>query len=260
GTDEDTIIDVICTHCNYERQEIKKMYKTMYGQDLVDDLKGDLSGTKEHILVEILCTRSNYQIEMIREEHRKFFRKDIDDDIRGDTSGDFQLLLIGLLQGNRSEEGEINKELVQKDAKDIYEAGTKRFGTDEATFNKILILRSRTHLHAVFEAYAKLDKKGIIGAITSETSGSYRSALLAIVNCINDPLDYFATSFHDCIKGIGTKDKVLMQLVVSHSELDLKDIGEKYLKKYGKGLSTVISNDTSGDYRKLLVRLTNIPA
>lgn len=36
------------------------------------------------------------------------------------------------------------------------------------------------------------------------------------------------------------------------------DIGQTYLKKYHKGLSRAIHDDTSGDYRKLLVRLTNL--
>lgn len=32
GTDENAIIEVLAGHINYERQEIKKMYKTMFGQ------------------------------------------------------------------------------------------------------------------------------------------------------------------------------------------------------------------------------------
>lgn len=32
GTDENAIIEVLAGHINNERQEIKKMYKTMFGQ------------------------------------------------------------------------------------------------------------------------------------------------------------------------------------------------------------------------------------
>lgn len=32
GTDENAIIEVLAGNINHERQEIKKMYKTMFGQ------------------------------------------------------------------------------------------------------------------------------------------------------------------------------------------------------------------------------------
>lgn len=38
-------------------------------------------------------------------------------------------------------------------------------------------------------------------------------------------------------------------------QIDLKDIGDVYLKKYGESLALAIKEDTSGDYGKLLVRL-----
>lgn len=42
-------------------------------------------------------------------------------------------------------------------------------------------------------------------------------------------------------------------------QIDLKDIAETYLEKYHVGLSRAVHEDTSGDYRKLLTRLTNLP-
>ena len=46
--------------------------------------------------------------------------------------------------------------------------------------------------------------------------------------------------------------------VYGQFQVDLKDIGAAYLQKYHVGLSKDIHDDTSGDYRKLLVRLTNM--
>lgn len=284
GTDENAIIEVLAGHINYERQEIKKMYKTMFGQDLVDDIKGDLSGlfeklclyllmpsrmfdayclrqameglgTDEGRLIEILCSKTNGEIQSIKEEYQKFYNRSLEDDVRSDTSGHFQHILISLLQANRSEEQEIDDAKVHKDAKDLYEAGENRIGTQTSVFNSILASRSPPHLKAVFEHYRKLSQMDIEGAINDETSGNLCKAFLAVVKYIKDPMDYYAECINKCIKGLGTNDERLMQLIVSRCEIDLKDIGEAYLKKYGESLPLAIKGDTSGDYGKLLVKL-----
>ena len=53
-------------------------------------------------------------------------------------------------------------------------------GTDEETFNVILVTQNPAQLQAIMAEYDKLSKKGLIKAIESETSGDYRQALLAI--------------------------------------------------------------------------------
>ena len=54
----------------------------------------------------------------------KGFKTNIEKDIVGDTSGDFKYLLIGILQGNRSEEQEIDAALVEQDVKELHKVGT----------------------------------------------------------------------------------------------------------------------------------------
>ena len=39
------------------------------------------------------------------------------------------------------------------------------------------------------------------------------------VRCIKDPLEYYADCIHKCIKGLGTNDQRLMELVVAHCEV-----------------------------------------
>lgn len=166
--------------------------------------------------------------------------------------------MVSLLQGSRIEDPTVDEQLVTKDVQDLLEAGVGQVGTDESVFNRILVLRSIPHLHAVFQQYRSKDQRGIQDVIRSEFSGDIREGLLAIVGYIQDPLTYFADCFHAAMKGAGTDDERLIQLVVSHCETDLKDIATTFLQKYHVGLSRAIDDETSGDYRKLMVRLTNI--
>ncbi|XP_064605916.1 annexin A5-like [Liolophura sinensis] len=283
GTDENVIIDVLSNHCNSERQMIKSMYKTMYGRVIIHDLQDELSGhfetlclyflmpsrnfdahclylamkslgTKESTLIEILVSRTPSQLEEIRENYRKNYGHELEAAIKGETSGDLERVLVSLLQGQRSQEPEIDVELVKKDAEDLYNAGEgNRMGTDETVFNKILVNRSMGHLRRTFEEYRKLDDQDIEGAVAAETSGNLKRAFLAIVRFVRSPLEYFAECFHESFKGSGTDDERLMQLVVSHSEVDMKDIKRVYAEKYSQTLYSAIKGETSGDYRKLLL-------
>lgn len=57
------------------------------------------------------------------------------------------------------------------------------------------------------------------------------------------------------MQGLGTKDKLLIRMVVLRSEIDMMDIKMEFQKMYKKSLESFIKSDCSGDYKKGLLCL-----
>ena len=68
--------------------------------------------------------------------------KKLEESIVSETSGHLKRLLVALLQANRPEGNTIDRRKARNDAKALFEAGEKKFGTDESRFNVILCSRS----------------------------------------------------------------------------------------------------------------------
>ncbi|KAI1236402.1 Annexin A7, partial [Lamprotornis superbus] len=276
GTDEQAIINVVANRSNDQRQKIKAAFKTMYGKDLIKDLKSELSGnveelilalfmpstyydawslrhamkgagTQESVLIEILCTRTNQEIREIVNCYKSEFGRDIEEDIRSDTSGHFERLLISMCQGNRDENQTVDYQKAQEDAQRLYQAGEGRLGTDESCFNMVLASRSFPQLKATVEAYSRIANRDLLSSIDREFSGNVERGLKAIERL------YYS------MKGAGTDDSTLIRIVVTRSEIDLVQIKQMFTQMYQKTLATMIASDTSGDYRKLLLAIMESP-
>uniref|UniRef100_A0A672RA58 Annexin n=1 Tax=Sinocyclocheilus grahami TaxID=75366 RepID=A0A672RA58_SINGR len=284
GTDEQAIINLLGSRSNRQRVPLLVSFKTAYGKDLIKDLKSELSGnfeklvlatlktpaqydayelkeaikgagTDEACLIEILASRSNAEIREINQVFKAENKKSLEESISGDTSGHFRRLLVSLAQGNRDESENVDISLAKQDAQALYQAGENKLGTDESKFNAILCARSKAHLRAVFHEYQHMCGRDIVKSIEREMSGDLESGMLAVVKCIKNTPAYFAERLYKAMKGAGTKDRTLMRIMVTRSEVDMLDIRQEYLKNYGKSLYTAISGDTSGDYKKLLLKL-----
>lgn len=186
GTDESIITHIVSTRCNAQRQDLKRQFKTMYGRDLIEDIKSELSGdykdailacfvspayydakcikkaiyglgTDEEALIEIFMTRTNEQIQEMRAVYGEVARPDkktrntvVEDDIRGDTSGDFKRLLISASQGNRYE---ISRSELEGAVEEILNANGEGTGMFEVNYSKLCDMKkAKTDAHRLFKA------------------------------------------------------------------------------------------------------------
>ncbi|XP_064640662.1 annexin-B12-like isoform X2 [Lineus longissimus] len=284
GTDEKAIIDVLAHRTSAERQKIGQMFKTLYGKDLVKDLKSELgghfedvvvalmmppdeydayecrramkgAGTDENALIEILCTRSNAEVRALKQAFRAVIGRDLEKDLISETSGHFKRLMVSMSNGARSEEPTVNQAKAAQDAKALYEAGEKKWGTDESKFNAVLASQSFQQLRAVFDEYEKISRKTIEQAIKSEMSGDLERGMLTIVKFVRNQPGYFAELLYKSMKGLGTDDKTLIRVIVTRCEVDMVQIKQEFQKQYHKSLESFIKGDCSGHYKRVLIAL-----
>ncbi|BFZ03025.1 hypothetical protein BsWGS_06064 [Bradybaena similaris] len=284
GTDEKAIISILGNRSCEQRQRIKQMYKTCFGRDLVNDLKSELggrfedaavalmmrpdefdayelrramrgAGTDEAALIEILCTRTNAQIHALTAAYKNMYGRKLEEDIISDTSGHFRKLLVSMSVGGRQENLPVDINKARADAQRLYQAGERRWGTDENTFNMILASQSYEQLRAVFDEYGRVSNHDIEQAIKSEMSGDLSTGMLSIVRMIRNKHGYYADRLYQSMKGLGTDDRTLIRIVVSRCEVDMKQIKAEFQRRYGQTLEAFVRDDISGDYRNLIQSL-----
>uniref|UniRef100_A0A8C4DTG8 Annexin n=1 Tax=Dicentrarchus labrax TaxID=13489 RepID=A0A8C4DTG8_DICLA len=267
GVDENTIIEILVKRSNEQRQQIKEAYQQASGKSLEsalkNALKGDLEdvvlallktpaqydaqqlklamkglGTDEDTLIEILASRNNREILEIKRVYKEGACRQI-------LSNNF---LAGRTEG-------VCEQLIDSDARALYEAGEGRKGKDSSVFIDILLSRSAAHLRKVFERYSKYSKVDVAKAIDLEMKGDIESCLTAVVKCAGSRPAFFAEKLYLAMKGKGTRKAILTRIMVSRSEIDMERIKDEYKKNYGKILYQDILDDTKGDYEKILLAL-----
>lgn len=284
GTDEDKLIGTITSFDNEMRQLIKLKYMSMYGRRLEEDAKSELSGefldavlallmpkdeyearclkttfdgfgTNEQELIELVCTKDGKEIRTMASTYKQIFHRDVDKDLVSETSGYLCNVLRAILSGGRAENHGFDIELVRKEAVELYKAGKGRIGTDEDEFIRILCSRSFPQLLTTFAIYNEWYKVTLADSIESEMSGDLRDACSTIVKCVQNRPAYFADLIHETMKGLGTNEKKLMRLLISRSNVDLKEIKAEYKKKYNKTLYDAVKSELGGDFQKLMLAL-----
>ena len=284
GTDEAALIKICAYRTNSQRQQIKAAYKATFGRDLISDLKSELHGkfedamialfadpieydadqlreamkglgTNEDTLIEIIASRPPHILKAVKDRYQQKYQRDLETDVKKETSGTLQHLLIALLQCNRSVNSSPNVARCAEIAQEIHQAGEAKIGTDESVFNKYFCTLSPMELACVAQQYHKLTGHTILQAIDKEFSGDSKKALRTIVYATLSPSEYFATRVNDAIKGWGTKDHLLIRILITRDEIDMPQIKQYYKQLFGKDMVQAVKSDISGDYQKLMIEL-----
>lgn len=278
------IVEVLCSRTSRQRTEIAKAYKTCYDRELRDEIKrkfhGDFcdllialvtpfkefyceelydaldgSGTNEDKLIQILVTLSNRELFDVGQRYLKNYGRTLETDLKTDLRGNFKKLMVSLANGTRDESNVLDFYEAKLDAAELKRAGNDRWGNDASIFNRIFCLRNFDQIRLLAQEYASVTGYRLEADIKKEFSGDIEDGLLAILIYSNNRSEFFARCLFKSMAGVGTDDKSLIRLVVSRAEVDMIDIKEEFERKYEKSLKSFIKSDTSGHYRKALMKL-----
>lgn len=229
-------------------------------------------GTDEATLINVLARRTNYERQEIRNTYDSMYKKTLWDAIRGDTCGDFRRVLCELIL-----------DTPYLLAKSLYHA-MKGLGTKERVLIEILSTLSNDEMRSVSKAYMEVlkdegvddDKRSLLTDIRNDTSGDFEYALLCLVKAERDEIPTLqlkaipekgvqtvvneelsvadAKELHTCGVGrVGTNEKRITRVICNRTSFQLKATVETYARLFGRSLIDDLKAETSGDYKKLLV-------
>uniref|UniRef100_A0A8C1YVI0 Annexin n=1 Tax=Cyprinus carpio TaxID=7962 RepID=A0A8C1YVI0_CYPCA len=164
------------------------------------------------------------------------------------------ILVLYFLQATR---GSV-KPFVNFNAKhdaEVLRKAMKGIGTDEDAILMLLAARSNAQRQEIKAAYKKAFGKDLVKDLRSELGGKLEDLIVALMF---PSTIYDAHELHKAIKGVGTEDQVLIEILASRTCDEMKDIAKAYKKEYGSKLEKDIMGDTSGHYQRLLLILAQV--
>ena len=141
--------------------------------------------------------------------------------------------------------------MTQADAEALRKA-MKGFGTDEAALIKICANRSNQQRQAIKAAYKAAFGRDLIEDLKSQLHGKFEDAMIAL---FTEPIEYDADQLRAGMKGMGTNEDTLIEIIASRTPQVLRLVKEKYKQKYKRDLEEDVKKETHGTLQHLLISL-----
>ena len=282
---EETSLDIVLNNNLEQRLLIAKSYYQQFGNPLYEDIKSKLSGNfkelvgylfltpmefnakmlkrgfkglsiDEQIIFEILAVHTPEEYQQIQEAYKIETNKELMKDIEKSFSGSLRKNIINLLTTPRRVNPNPDKALCERWADDLINAGEKKWIEDENLFQEIFIQCSAEEMVMVARYYYQKTQVSLIETVEKKFTGKNKTLLKEIIYGNIIPHELYAEKMYQSIKGIGTNNSLLNRCLASRCRVDMLQIKDIYLWKYGRTLKEDIIGDTSGIYQKLCVYIT----
>jgi len=283
--DEETIVSILSTTSNLDRQIIRLFYKKKFPNLIQKDIQTQLSGDfgklvlnlfdlpyeydarelhrsltsfskDEKAIIEIIITRPRSHLTLVQKIYKKFYNVSLKNDILNLSDKTFSEFLITILASNRPSGLTIKPNDAYNIAKDIIKNGVKQYGKNVNLFKQVFVDRSREDLIMISRAFYDLYKKNLYDVIDNEISGTNKKLIKDILFGLITPAQWFAKKVYKAMKGAGTDEKTLNRVIVSRAEIDMEDIRDYYFRDRNTDLRNDIDGDCSGAYGQLLMNLS----
>ena len=128
----------------------------------------------------------------------------------------------------------------------------KGFGTDEAALIQILSKPDPLYMALLRNTYSKRLGRDLEKDVASEVSGNLEKGLLAL---IRGPLMQDVYALNSALKGVGTDEALLNDVLVGRSNADMKAIKQAYQQTFYKSLESDVRSDLSLNTERLFVMI-----
>jgi len=280
GTNDELLISVLGSNSYYNLQAARAVYEREHKRDLAKEIASETSfnyskvasslvkersvydaellhdaikgvGTDDGQLIEVVCTRTAGELKQMLKTFQVLYKKEPLKEVKDDVSGDYGKLLMTVLQSDRPMPP---LSQMAQDVVALYKAGEGRLGTDEDVFIKILGGNNRAYVEQLAILYKNKYGSDLLQVIDSETSFNFKKALLALTTPLHE---WYAHKLLWAMDRPGTADKSLIRIFVTQKDRHLKQVTRTFDAKNKKPLSVWLTEETSGDYKRLLLAILN---
>ncbi|CAL1603366.1 unnamed protein product [Knipowitschia caucasica] len=130
------------------------------------------------------------------------------------------------------------------------DAAIKTKGVDEQTIVDVLTCRSWEQRKEICFEYERFAKKDLAVALKAALSGSLEALMLGL---LKSPTEYDASELMSSMKGLGTDEETLIEMVCSRTNVEMANIKKVYRDMFKRELEKDVAGDTSGNFAKLLL-------
>ena len=135
---------------------------------------------------------------------------------------------------------------------DILRKILDNIGTDEESIITIIENTYFKERQSIRKMYNQKYNENLISRFQKELTGDFKES---VIGSFMQPTEYDAYCLHNSMKGMGTKEGILTEIIGSRKNAELKSIKQFYVSNYGETLKNDVGGETYGDYQKFLLAL-----
>ena len=125
-------------------------------------------------------------------------------------------------------------------------------GIDEKTLIKIATSEPLKERLKIKAKYIVVYGRDLIDDFQSKLSGNFKKVMVALYT---DKYEYDAQQIYNAVKGIGTNEDTLIEIIGTRPGWMIKKIKKAYKSLYNKDLEDDVKYDASGDFQKIFITL-----
>uniref|UniRef100_A0A0N5AYQ1 Annexin n=1 Tax=Syphacia muris TaxID=451379 RepID=A0A0N5AYQ1_9BILA len=137
-------------------------------------------------------------------------------------------------------------------AADSLENAMKGRGCNKNRILEVLTSCNNAQRQMIRTPYKTKYGKDLVQQLKKELSGDFEEVMLGLMET---QTKYDVVQLRKAVKGLGTNEKVLIELICSRTPAELTAIKNEYQNAYGRNLESDVVGDTSGLFQKILVSL-----